>query len=119
MSFEYTWKVYAGDTDYSGRIYTPAVIDYVIRTLQEFREAVGFSNERFQREGFIPPARNIDVNYLAPIRVDDVLTITLDPSVGTTSMTYDLSGTTDRDRAVEGALTTVFVDSERRLNTSS
>ncbi|WP_435158238.1 acyl-CoA thioesterase [Haladaptatus sp. DFWS20] len=111
MAFEFTWTIYAGDTDYSERICTPVVVDYVVRTLQEFRSSIGFTNKRFQHEAYIPPARNVDIDYLAPIWADDELTITLDPSIGTTSMTYELTGTTERSHAVEGSLTTVFVDS--------
>jgi len=112
MPFTKEWKIYAGDTDYSGRIYTPEVVDYVVMTLQDLRESIGFPNERFQSSAYIPPARNVDIDYLAAVRVDDRLEITLDPAVGTTSITYTAVGEVDGDVAFEGTLTTVFVDTE-------
>jgi acyl-CoA thioesterase FadM len=112
MPFEETWTIYAGDTDYSGRIYTPTVVDYVVRTLQEFRMTLGFPNERFQEGEYLPPARNVDIDYLGRIGVDDRLTVALEPSIGTTSVTYDVTATTENGRVVEGSVTTVFVDSD-------
>lgn len=113
MCFEQTWTIYAGDTDYSGRIYTPVAIDYALRTLQEFRASIGFPNKRFEREGYIPPVRNIDLNYLSAIQVDDQLTISIEPSIGETSMTYEVTGTVGETNVLEGTITAVYVDTER------
>lgn len=112
MPYESTWTIYAGDTDYSGRIYTPVVIDYVIRTLGEFRAGVGFPNERLENGPVVPPARNVEIEYLDAIRVDDDLTIALTPSVGSTSVTHAFTGTVDGERVVEGELTVVWIDTE-------
>ena len=112
MPYESTWTIYAGDTDYSGRIYTPVVIDYVIRTLADFRASVGFPDGRFETGPVVPPARHIDVEYLAAIRVDDELTITLTPTVGSTSVTHAFTGTVDGTVVVEGELTVVYIDTE-------
>ncbi|MEF8814573.1 MAG: thioesterase family protein [Halovenus sp.] len=110
MAFEKEWKIYAGDTDYSGRIYTPVVVDYLIKTLQDFRASIGFPNERFESGEYIPPARNIDINYLSAIRTGDRVGITIDPTVGTTSITYDVVGEVDGKAVFDGTTTTVFID---------
>jgi acyl-CoA thioesterase FadM len=112
MPYESTWTISAGDTDYSGRIYTPVVIDYVIKTLGEFRRGVGFPNKRFETGPVVPPARNIEIEYLGAIRVDDELAIALTPSVGTTSVTHAFTGTVDGELVFEGELTVVFIDTE-------
>ncbi|WP_458210632.1 acyl-CoA thioesterase [Haladaptatus sp. NG-SE-30] len=112
MPYESKWTIYAGDTDYSGRIYTPVVIDYVIRTLGEYRSSVGFPNSRFEHGPVIPPARNIEIDYLGAITVDDELKITLTPTVGTSSVTHEFTGSVDTDIVFEGTLTVVYVDSE-------
>jgi len=112
MPFEHSWKIYAGDTDYSGRIYTPVVVDYVIMTLQEMRDTVGFSNQRFEKETYYPPARNVDIDYLDAIRTDDNLRIQVRPVFGTTSVTYNVAGYVADTAVFEGSLTTVFIDKE-------
>lgn len=112
MPYESTWRIYAGDTDYSGRVYTPVVIDYVIRTLGDFRSSVGFPNERFEEGPVVPPARHVDIEYLDAIRVDDELTITVTPSVGSTSVTHAFAGSIDGELVCEGELTVVWIDTE-------
>lgn len=112
MPFERTWRVYTGDTDYSGRIYTPTVIDYVIRTLAELRRSLGFPNRRFESGPVVPPARNVTVDYHAAIRVDDVVRIALTPTVGTTSVTHAFTGHVDDELVFEGELTVVYIDTE-------
>lgn len=112
MPFERTWRIYAGDTDYSGRIYTPVVVDYVIKTIQDFRRSFGFSNQRFQSEAFIPPARNVTIDYVGSIETEDLLLIELDAHVGTTSITYHVHGEVDGTDVCHGTVTTVCVDKE-------
>jgi acyl-CoA thioesterase FadM len=73
---------------------------------------VGFPNERFERGPVVPPARNIDIDYLGAIRVDDALKITLTPTVGETSVTHAFTGTVDDEVVVEGELTVVYIDTE-------
>ena len=112
MPYQSEWTVHAGDTDYSGRIYTPVVIDYVIKTLSEFRATVGFSDERFEHGPVVPPARSIDIEYLSAIRVGDVVTVTLTPTVGNTSVTHAFTGTVDGETVFDGSLTVVYIDTE-------
>lgn len=112
MPYESTWTIYGGDTDFSGRIYTPVAIDYVIRTLEEYRSSVGFPDRRFEQGPVVPPARHIEIDYLGAITVDDELAITLTPTVGRTSVTHAFTGRVDGETVFEGSLTVVFIDSE-------
>ena len=112
MPFEKTWKVYAGATDYSGRIYTPVVVDYIVRTLEELRETAGFPNERFANADFIPPARHVDIEYLSGIKAGDYVHLTLDPNPGRSSITYAVRGEVDGTVVFKGSITTVCIDKE-------
>ena len=112
MEFERSWKIYVGDTDCFGFVYTPVVVDYAIRTLQDFREALGFTNDYYQENGFIAPARNVDIDYVGNVVADDDLAIRLVPVVGSTSITYEVTGTVEGDLVFEGSMTMVYVSRE-------
>jgi len=112
MGYEYEWRVRAGDTDYSGLIYTPEVVNCVVEGIEDARATVGFPNERFQELPYIPPVVNVDIDYLESIRVSDVLSVTLTPTVGESSVTYDATATLNGEPAFEGTVTTVFVENE-------
>jgi acyl-CoA thioesterase FadM len=110
MAFEKTWNIYVGDTDCFGLIYTPVVVDYIVRTLEDFRKEMEFPIEIRPDSHVIAPARNVNVNYEGNIRPNDDLTITLQPNVGTTSITYDITGKVQDEVVVEGELTCVYVN---------
>lgn len=112
MAYQSEWKVRAGETDYSGLIYTPDVVEFVVQTLQDFRAEIGFSNVRFRELDYIPPIVNVDVNYRDSVWVDDRVTVALVPSPGTSSVTYEVTGTVDGDVVFDGSVTTAFIDKE-------
>lgn len=110
MPFEKTWRVYVGDTDCFGLMYTPVAIDYIIRTLEDFRREMGFHDEITSEGNVIAPARNVNVNYVGNILPGDDLTIHMRPSVGNTSITYAVTGNVADEQVVEGELTFVYFD---------
>lgn len=112
MGYEYDWRVRAGDTDYSGLIYTPRVIACTIEGIEDARAAVGFPNERFQKLPYVPPVVNVDIDYTASIHVSDVLTVTLTPTIGESSVIYDVTAVLNGETAFDGTVTTVFVEKE-------
>lgn len=112
MGYQTEWKVRAGDTDYSGLIYTPEVVDFIARTLQDFWAEIGFSNVRFRELEYIPPIVNVDVNYRGSIWVDDSVTVAIEPSLGSTSVTYEVVGTVEGEAVFDGSVTTAFIDKE-------
>jgi acyl-CoA thioesterase FadM len=109
MGFERSWKIYVGDTDCFGRVYTPVVVDYAIRTLQDFRADLGLDVDFYLENDVIAPAKNVDIDYEGPIEPDDTLTIALDPTVGKTSITYAVDGTVAEERVARGSMTMVYV----------
>lgn len=109
MAFEKSWKVYVGDTDCFGLIYTPVVIDYILRTLEDYRSEMGFAAAIRPDSDFIAPARNVDISYTGSIRPRDRLIIELRPNVGNTSITYEVTGTVEGRSVVDGEMTFVYV----------
>jgi acyl-CoA thioesterase FadM len=109
MGFEKTWKIYVGDTDCFGLVYTPVVVDYAIRTLQDYRAALGLPLEFYREHDFIAPARNVDIDFLGNIGPTDALSIELVPDIGETSITYHVRGEVDDDPVFEGTMTMVYV----------
>lgn len=55
---------------------------------------------------------NVDVNYRESIWVDDRVTVALEPSLGTTSVTYEVTGTVDDEVVFDGSVTTAYIDKE-------
>lgn len=113
MGYEVEWTVRAGDTDYSGLIYTPVVTDRMLRAMEAVSMDAGVPRRYFGGEGDVmAPAVNVEVDYLAPLRVDDEVTIEVTPAVGTTSVTFEQVGRTADGEAFRGHVTIVFVDRE-------
>lgn len=113
MGYEVEWTVRAGDTDYSGLIYTPVVTDRMLRGMEAVSMDAGVPRHYFGGEGGVmAPAVHVEVDYLAPIRVDDEVTIEVTPVLGTTSVTFGQVGHTADGEAFRGHVKIVFVDRE-------
>jgi len=111
--YEFDWKVRAADTDFSGRVYTPAVLDYTVRAINQFMEDGGHSAYQLQdREGIVYPVRAAEVEYLAPMATGDETTIALTHETGETSVRFDATGRRDGEDVFRATLTVVFVDTE-------
>jgi acyl-CoA thioesterase FadM len=110
MTYENEWHVKTGDTDFSGLVYTPAVIDRAMRVIEDLNTSIEFSAKRIQDASFYLPIVNVDMNYTGSINVSDVVTIQCTPTVGDSSITFHLSGQIDEDTVFQGSITSVFVD---------
>lgn len=109
MAYTYTWKIRSGDTDFSGLVYTPEVINCITEAAQDFLSEVGFSITSAQERGVLYPAVHAEADYLGPMTIDDRLTIEMTPEIGSTSVTFHTTGTIT-DIVFEGQITLVFVD---------
>lgn len=118
MGYEFETIVRAGDTDVTGAIYTPQVVDWIARGLHDIRAAAGYSYADYEEMGIASAAVNVNVDYLAPIRMEDTVYIEMTPDVGNTSIRFDTSGTVDGTRVFEGSITLAFIDSETREGVS-
>lgn len=114
MAFEFEIIVRAGDTDVTGAIYTPRVVDWLARGLHDIRSAAGYSYGAYEEMGIASVAVNVNVDYLAPIRMEDIVTVAMTPDVGETSITFESIGTVEGTRVFEGSITLAFIDAETR-----
>lgn len=113
MAYEYEWKVDVADTDFSGFIYSPAVLDYSIRAINQLMESIDHAAYQIrERTGSLYPTRRAEVEFIRPARAGDTVTIEVEPDVGDSSMTFDAVGTRDDTRVFEATVTMVFVDAE-------
>ncbi|MFC6954746.1 thioesterase family protein [Halorubellus litoreus] len=114
MAFEFETIVRAGDTDVTGSIYTPQVVDWLARGLHDIRSAAGYSYGAYEEMGIASAAVNVNVDYLAPIRMEDTVTVAMTPDVGETSIRFDSTGTVEDTRVFQGSITLAFIDAETR-----
>lgn len=111
MEYEFDWKLRAADTDFSGRVYTPAVLDYTVRAINQLMEDLDHSAYQLEeREGVIYPVARAEIDYLESIRVGDEVVIHLAAEVGTTSITFSAAGRREGDAVFEAEVTVVFVE---------
>lgn len=114
MAFEFETIVRAGDTDVTGSIYTPQVVDWLARGLHDIRSAAGYSYNAYEEMGIASAAVNVNVDYLAPIRIEDTVTIEMTPEIGETSITFQSTGTVEGTPVFDGSITLAFIDAENR-----
>ena len=112
MAYSYDWTVRTGDTDFSGFVYTPTVIDYVVRGMEELMEEIGFSPSAADDRGVVYPAVHAEADYVGTFGVDDTVTVELVPSVGDTSITLTARGSLDDETVFTAELTLACIDSE-------
>lgn len=111
MVYTYQWRIRSGDTDFSGLVYTPEVIDCMVVAVQEMLEEVGYPHTTAMDEGIQYPAVRAEADYLGAITIDDLVSVEITPDVGTTSVTFRAVGTVS-EVAFEGSVTLVFVDAD-------
>jgi len=113
MTYEFDWKVRAADTDFSGRIYTPAVLDYTVRAINQLMEDIDHSAYQLSdRMGVIYPVVRAEVEYLEAVATGDLVTIHLEPDVGGTSITFEATGYRAANPVFEATVTVVFADKD-------
>jgi acyl-CoA thioesterase FadM len=110
MAYSYTWTVRTGDTDFSGLIYTPTVIDHVVRGMEELMAEIEFSPSAAQERGLLYPAVHAEADYVDSFGVDDIVTVALVPHVGDASIELAARGTLDDELVFTAELTLVCTD---------
>jgi acyl-CoA thioesterase FadM len=110
MAYSYTWTVRTGDTDFSGLVYTPAVIDCVVRGMEKLMTEIEFSPTAAQERGLLYPAVHAEADYVDSFGVDDTVTVTLVPCVGDTSITLTARGTLNNELVFTAELTLACID---------
>ena len=69
-------RVYYEDTDFSGRVYHASYIRFMERGRTEWLRALGYEHGALAGEqGVVFAVRRLEIDYLAPAIIDDVLRI--------------------------------------------
>src|SRR5258706_5175616 len=117
-TFKTTRTVLFGDCDPAGGIYTPRVAHYVVEALLEFQASRldGPAARRILEMGVLPPARNLVIEFMAPLTWDDQIELTVAcTEIGTTSFACEVTARReDNTVAFRGKLTQVCVSPETK-----
>ena len=68
-------RVYYEDTDFSGVVYHASYLRFLERGRTECLRALGLDQASLFAEGLAFAVRSLSIDYLAPARMDDVLTV--------------------------------------------
>lgn len=91
--FEYEWTCRWGHVDPAGIAYYPRLVDAMHQAGEAFVTHVGWPYWRNQRDhDFALPIAEVGVEFAAPVRVGDVVTIAVDPEVGESSLRFEVVG---------------------------
>ena len=77
---EMTIRVYYEDTDFGGVVYYANYLKFIERGRTEALRAMGVDQVALKAEGKVFVVRRANVDWLAPARFDDVLTVRTAPS---------------------------------------
>jgi acyl-CoA thioester hydrolase len=108
MSFEFPIRVYWEDTDAGGIVFYANYLKFFERARTEWLRAAGVEQHALREEtGVMFVVAATSLRYLAPARLDDLLTITVEPEpAGRASLVV-------RQRALRGD--TVLAEGEIRI----
>lgn len=77
-AFELPVRVYYEDTDAGGVVYYANYLKFFERARTEWLRSLGFNQQALVGErGLLFAVRSVEVHYLAPARLDDMLTVEL------------------------------------------
>ncbi|MDR2788268.1 MAG: tol-pal system-associated acyl-CoA thioesterase [Candidatus Accumulibacter sp.] len=78
-AFDHTVRIYYEDTDAGGVVYYANYLKFFERCRTEWLRAMGFDQVDLLRDpGIAFVVRSVDLDYLKPARLDDLLTISLE-----------------------------------------
>lgn len=113
MAYQYQWDVTAGDTDYSGRIYTPAAVDCMCRAIELMLIDVDLHvEEDVVPRGIQLPVVHTAVDYLAQFGSGDRIDVHVTVSIGETSLVFQAVGHGVNKPVFEGETVMATVDEE-------
>lgn len=76
--FRWPVRVYYEDTDSGGVVYYANYLRFLERARTEWLRSMGFEQEKLAKEaGLVFAVSRIDVQFLAPARLDDLLLVTI------------------------------------------
>lgn len=72
-------RIYYEDTDFSGNVYHAAYLKFFERARTEFLRDAGIHHFELAREGIAFAVRNMNIDFIAPAHIDDLLTVITAP----------------------------------------
>lgn len=77
-AFLWPIRVYYEETDAGGVVYHSGYLNYMERARTEWLRHLGFGQERlFREEGVLFAVTRMEIQFLAPARLDDTLTVSV------------------------------------------
>ncbi len=70
-----TIRVYYEDTDMAGIVYYANYLRYIERARSEWVRELGIDQREMKENGYVFVVRRVEADYLAPARLDDLLTV--------------------------------------------
>ena len=68
-------RVYFEDTDFSGRVYHARYLHFMERGRSDYLRLLGIHHRELAAEGLAFAVRRMEIDFLRPAAIDDVLTI--------------------------------------------
>ncbi|MEZ5676001.1 MAG: tol-pal system-associated acyl-CoA thioesterase [Thalassovita sp.] len=68
-------RVYYEDTDMAGIVYYANYLRYIERARSEWVRELGIDQRELKENGLVFVVRRVEADYLAPARLDDLLTV--------------------------------------------
>ncbi|WP_319824587.1 tol-pal system-associated acyl-CoA thioesterase [Thalassovita sp.] len=68
-------RVYYEDTDMAGIVYYANYLRYIERARSEWVRELGIDQREMKENGLVFVVRRVEADYLAPARLDDLLTV--------------------------------------------
>jgi len=112
MGYSYEWRIRPGHTDFSGLVYTPELADGVLEAIEALLHDIGQPFAQYASTDFISPTVNLNLDYLAAMEIGDRIQIHVVPEIGTTSITFNVTGRSGGEDTFTGSLTVAFIDQE-------
>ena len=72
---ELAQRVYFEDTDFSGRVYHARYLHFMERGRSDYLRLLGIHHKELASDGMAFAVRRMDIDFLQPASIDDVLTI--------------------------------------------
>jgi len=103
-------RIYYEDTDFSGNVYHAAYLKFLERGRTEFLRASGIHHSELAKQGLAFAVRTMQIDFIAPAHIDDLLTVTTAP-LGATGARLNLEQTILREDVLllKASLTVVAI----------
>jgi acyl-CoA thioester hydrolase len=112
---ELVQRVYFEDTDFSGRVYHARYLQFMERGRSDYLRLLGIHHRELARQGLAFAVRRMEIDFLKPASIDDVLAIRTTPlHIGGARIVLLQEVGREGDRLVSAQVTVALVDSRGR-----